>query len=147
MMNDIMNSTNNNYVSQRYAVPPYGSHGGGGGGMTTGAQSTMGGYITQAQGYIPSGYYGDSMNYLSSIPHLTSGGGGGGNSRQAVNASSYGVMNVASNMGSHVTSHMTTGQMMGYPVMDGLPYLSRGTTPNGVPEYMDSKDWAKFQNL
>lgn len=107
----------------------------------TGSQHAMAGYA-HAQSYAPSGYYGNGMDYLSTMQLAGMNAkptNGGLSSYCAMN------MNVPGHMTGHVPGHMA-GQM-GYGGLDGSGYLTRGTMTPAIPDCMDTKEWAKFQPI
>ncbi|KAK2169627.1 hypothetical protein LSH36_8g05038, partial [Paralvinella palmiformis] len=129
-MSDLM--TSNSYaVNQRSA---YGNMGNG--------QSTPTGY--GAANYAPSGYYNNTMDYLSpmQLPVMS---GGQMTSSGIGNHNAMG-MNMNMNMSNHMTGHMG-GQMGSYGSHVACPTgLSRGPTPGATDciDYKDNNTWPKF---
>lgn len=128
-MGDIMNS---NSCMQRPVYPPMGN-------------SQPMGYTPQ--NYAPSGYYGNSSDYLAppgmNLPAMTS--------NQMTSGSMPSITSHPNmNMPNHMTGHPMMSQMGSYPGLPSSQALPRGPTSAGNGDCLDYKDnssWPKFQVL
>ena len=129
-MSDLMNSNSYTSMNQRSA---YGSMGNG--------QTTPTGY--SSQNFAPSGYYNNTMDYLSpmQLPVMSSGQmtSAGINNHNAMG------MNMNMNMSNHMSSHHMGSQMGSYGLHPSQT-LSRGATPGSADclDYKDNSAWSKF---
>lgn len=114
----------------------------------TGSQHHHGmpGYAAHAaQGCYPTsaGYYGNGMDYLSTMQFAA----------KPANAG-CGALSSYCAMGMNVPGHVTAGHIaghvasqMGYGGLDGSGYLTRGAMTPSSPECMDTKEWGKFHPI
>lgn len=111
--------------------------------MTGSQHHGMPGYAAHAQGYPTSaGYYGNGMDYLSTMQFAAKPANAGCGALSSYCAMS---MNVPGHVTGHITGHVAS--QMGYGGLDGSGYLTRGTMTPSSPECMDTKEWGKFHPI